>query len=282
MADHGSRRRLRSRVRSQAFHRVDAVRARYSDSWIQELRNHLAAVEFFDRTVVIGAELLWSGIPLLILVSSFANHAIGGDLSRDLGLDEHGTAIVNSLFRDHPSHSVDAVVTTVIICGAGVVSVIQSIQVVYERLFGQEHHGWRDLPRYLLWFAVVLAMGAADAATGAKAHGLAQEIVQGAVTFLAAGAFFTWTIWFLLHGQVPFRDVVPSALATGALWLLLAAASPAYFGPMIVDDTQSFGTIGAVLVFLTWFVLIAGVIVLGAALGAVWLNRRDLRMSEDF
>ncbi len=74
----------------------------------------------------------------------------------------------------------------------------------------------------------------------------------------------------------PGFDVIPSALATGVLWLGLAIASPAYFGPMIVDDTVTFGTIGAVLTFLTWFVLIAGVIVLGAALGAVWLNRRDL------
>jgi membrane protein len=273
--------RLRSRVRSQAFHRVDAVRARYSDSWIEELRNHLKAVEFWDRTVIIGAELLWSGIPLLILVSSFADHAIGGDMSRNLGLDKHGTAIVESLFRNHPSHSLDAVLTTAVICGAGVISVIQSIQVVYERLFGQEHSGWRDLPRYLLWFAVVLALGAIDATTGAKAHGVAGEIVQAAVTFLAAGAFFTWTIWFLLHGKVPLRDVIPSALATGILWLALAVASPAYFGPLIVDDTASFGLIGAVLVFLTWFILIASVIVLGASLGAVWLNRRD-RFVEDF
>src|SRR5438309_9603041 len=105
-------RRLRSRVRSRASHRVDAVRTRYSDSWIQELRNHLSAVEFFDRTVVIGAELLWSGIPLLVLVSSFADHSIGGDLSRHLGLNKHGTAIVNALFRSHPSHALEPVLTS--------------------------------------------------------------------------------------------------------------------------------------------------------------------------
>jgi membrane protein len=282
MADPVSRRRLRSRVRSQAFHRVDAVRARYSDSWIQELRNHLNAVEFFDRTVVIGAELLWSALPLLILLSSFANHSIGVDVSRNLGLNKDGTEMVDALFRTHPSHALEPVLTSVLICGAGVISVIQSVQVVYERLYGQEHRGWRDLPRYLVWLAVLLAILATEAAIGARAHGVVGEVVQDVVTLIAASAFFAWTIWFLLHGNIPFRDVIPSALATGLLWLALAAASPAYFGPMLVDDTLSFGTIGEVLVFLTWFVLIASVIVLGAALGAVWLNRRDLRMSEDF
>src|SRR3954452_11965576 len=108
MADRGSRRRLRSRVRSKAFHRVDAVRARYSDSWIQELRNHLDAVEFFDRALIIGAELLWSGIPLLMLVSSFADHSLGSQMSRNLGLDQRGTEIVEGLFKVEPSHAIDA------------------------------------------------------------------------------------------------------------------------------------------------------------------------------
>src|SRR3954447_8267524 len=154
MADPGSRRRLRSRVRSKAFHRVDAVRARYSDSWIQELRNHLNAVEFFDRTIVSGGELLWSALPLLMLVSSFADHSIGGDMSRNLGLDKHGSEIVDALFQSHPSHALEPALTSLVICGAGVISVVQSVQVVYERLYGQAHHGWRDLPRYFAWLAV--------------------------------------------------------------------------------------------------------------------------------
>ena len=45
---------------------------------------------------------------------------------------------------------------------------------------------------------------------------------------------------------------------------------------MVVDDSKTYGTIGVVFTFLTWFILIATVIVVGAALGAVWLNRRGV------
>ena len=275
MSDHASHHRLRSRVISRTHHGVDAIRARYSGSWIQELRAHLEAVQFYERTVVIGAELLWSALPLLILLSSFANERIDDDISRHIGLNPEGARIVHHLFRGHPSHAIEPILTGFIICGAGVISVVQSMQVVYERLYGTEHHGWRDLPRYLAWFAVLLALLVAEATFGTEVHGLAGQIAQAVVTLLVAFAFIGWSIRFLLHGKVSWSDVIPSAAATGFLWLALALFSSAYFSPMVVDDSKNFGAIGVVFSFLTWFILIASVIVIGAALGAVWLNRHE-------
>ena len=275
MSDQVSQHRLRSKVRSRARHGSQAITARYSGSWIQELRAHLGAVEFFDRTVVIGAELLWSALPLLILLSSFANERIDDDISRHIGLNSQGAHIVQGLFRGEPSHALEPILTSFIICGAGVISVIQSIQVVYERLYGHEHHGWRDLPRHLAWFAVLLALLVADATFRTEVHGTAGEIAQAVVTFAGACVFFAWTIRFLLHGRVTWHEVMPSALATGLLWLGLALFSSAYFSSMVIDDSKNFGTIGVIFSLLSWFILIASVIVVGAALGAVWLNRRQ-------
>ena len=42
---------------------------------------------------------------------------------------------------------------------------------------------------------------------------------------------------------------------------------------MIIDDSKTYGTIGVVFTFLSWFILIGSVIVLGAAFGAVWQQR---------
>jgi hypothetical protein len=99
-------------------------------------------------------------------------------------------------------------------------SVVASIQVLYERAFEQEHRGWRDTPRFVVWVRVLFG-----------------------------------------------------ALATAILWLALAVFSSLSLSSTIVDDSKLYGTIGVVFTFLTWFILVATVLVLGAALGAVWQNR---------
>jgi membrane protein len=85
--------------------------------------------------------------------------------------------------------------------------------------------------------------------------------------------FFAWTIHFLLAGRVPWRAVIRPALVTSVLWLALGLFSAAYFSGVVTDDSRTYGTIGVVFSFLTWFILIGGVIVLGAACGAVWQRR---------
>ncbi|HUO71653.1 MAG TPA: hypothetical protein VMU39_12840 [Solirubrobacteraceae bacterium] len=50
------------------------------------------------------------------------------------------------------------IVTGLLFSFAGRVAVVASLQVVYERLFDQEHRGWRDLPRYVVWAVVVLGL----------------------------------------------------------------------------------------------------------------------------
>ena len=86
-------------------------------------------------------------------------------------------------------------------------------------------------------------------------------------------AFFAWTMHFLLAGRVPWRSVIEPALVTALLWTGLALFSSLYFSPVVIDDSRLYGTIGVVFALLTWFILIGGVIVLGATFGAVWQRR---------
>jgi membrane protein len=54
----------------------------------------------------------------------------------------------------------------------------------------------------------------------------------------------------------------------------LALFSSAYVSAVVTEDNRTYGTIGVVFRFLTWFILIGIVIVLGAAGGAVWQQRK--------
>jgi membrane protein len=227
--------------------------------------------------MVFAAELLWSALPFIILLSSLANEHIDDDLSRHLGLNSQGAQIVRDLFRSSPSHAVVPIVTGLLFAFAGIVSVVASLQVIYERLYDQKHRRWRDFPRYVAWVAIVLALLIADGLVNRPERHAAGPVVQALTTFVVATAFFAWTMHFLLDGRVPWRRFIRPALMTALLWVALGFFSSLYFSSVIIDDSKTYGAIGAVFTFLTWFILIGGVIVLGAAFGAVWEQRSSSR-----
>ena len=257
----------------RARRRIDAARDRYAGSRVDAIVGQLKALHFFDWTTIFGAELLWSALPFIILLSSLANERIDDDLSRHIGLNSQGAQIVRSLFRNSPTHALLPILTGLLFAFAGVIAVVASLQTLYERVFDLEHRGWRDLPRYLAYVAILLGVLIAEASINGSERRAAGPVVQALLTFVVVVIFFAWTIHFLLDGRVPWRRVVRPALVTALLWLGLALFSSAYFSSVVIDDSRTFGTVGVIFTFLTWFILIGSVIVLGAACGAVWQQR---------
>lgn len=266
-------RHQRTHAEDRARRRFAAVRARYEGSWAADIVTQLKALDFFDWTMIFAAELLWSALPFIIVLSSVANRRIDHDLSHHIGLNSEAAHIVETLFRSAPAHAIVPLVTGVLFSFAGVVAVVASLQVVYERLFDQEHRGWRDLPRYLMWVVVVIALLAVEAIIDHPERKAAGPVVQALLTFVIAAIFFFWTMHFLLDGRVPWHRFVRPALVTALLWIALAFFSSLFFSTTIIDDSKTYGTIGVVFSFLTWFILIGSVVILGAACGAVWEAR---------
>jgi membrane protein len=260
-------------ARDRARREVEVARTRYEGSWVQDIIARLKALDFAELTTVFAAELLWSALPFIILLSSLANVRIDDDVSRHIGLNRQGAAIVTSVFRGSPSHDVLAILTGLLFSFAGVIAVVGSLQVVYERAFDQTPRGWRDLPRRLVWVAVLLAVLVIDAAIHSPEHSAAGPVGEALLGFVVATLFFAWTMHFLLDVRVPWRRLIRPALLTAVLWTALGFFSSLYFSSVLVDDSKTYGTIGVSFTFLTWFVLISGVIIFGAAGGAVWEAR---------
>ena len=252
---------------------LDAAARRYQGSWAQDVAVQLKDLRVFDWTIIFGAELLWSALPLIIILGSLANHRIDGDLSSHIGLNRQGAQIVHTLFRSSPSHAVLAILTGLLFSLAGVISVVASLQVLYERAFEQKHRGWRDFPRYVLWALMLFAVLIAEGSIDRPERNAVGPVVQALLTFAVVAVFFLWTMHFLLAGRVPWRDLVRPALVTALLWLAFGFFSSPYFSTTIIDDSKTYGTIGVVFTFLTWFIIIGYVIMLGAAIGAAWQRR---------
>lgn len=238
----------------------------------------LKALDIANWTMIIGAELLWSVLPLLILVSSLANDRIDDDLSRHIGLDAQGAHIVRGLFRAKPSHDGVAIAIGLVVSLAGAVAIARSVQEMYEDVFRQEHRGWRDLPRHLAWVAALIGALVLQALIVRSVRSAGPAVLVP--VRLAAGTLFFWfTLHILLSGRVPWPALIRPAVVTAVLWLALAGFSSLFFSSQLVTDSREYGTIGVVFTLLTWLVLVAAVLALGAAGGAAWQDRATRRQT---
>jgi membrane protein len=256
------------RVRARAL--ADAARDRFDGSPAQTFVRQLGALDFVNTSVIFGAALLTSVLPLIILLSALANHRIDNDLSRHIGLNREGALVVSQLFRSSPAHPVAEIVTALLFAAAGTMAVAGSLQVIYERAFGLEHRGWKDVSRFATWTGVLFGVLVAESVISGPVQAAVGLAGRGLVTYAGVAGFFLWTMHFLLAGRVRWRQLVRPAILTALFWVGLELFSAAYFSPTIVSDSRLYGTIGVVFSLMIWFIAIGVVIVLGAVAGATW------------
>jgi membrane protein len=225
--------------------------------------------------MLLGAGLLASVIPLLVLVSAFASQRVDDDLALRLGLDHRAADIVANLFSSAPASLNVGTITSLLFVGAGTLAVASSLQQIYEKVFHQEPRGMQ-LPRLLIWIAVFCGVVAFESVVGRPARNVSGgRVLAELVTFGIFAPFFWWTMHFLLAGRVRWRSLLPAAVATGVFYVGLGIFSEFYFSSTIISDSRTYGSIGAVLGILTWLIAIGVVIILGAVAGAVWQERRS-------
>jgi membrane protein len=257
--------------------RTETWRARYDGSFAQDFVRGLGSVDFGDRILVFGASLLLSVLPLIIVLSAYASHRIEDDITTHLGLSAQGDRIVESLFSASNTSFNLAVLVGLLLSFAGTIAVARSVEVIYERAFGQPPlapgQGWL---RCTVWVVVVGAVVVGDAAIGKTLRdGPAGPLVLGVVEVVGFFLFFWWSLHFLLAGRESWRRVRPAAIATAIFWVGLGVFAAFYFSSTIVSDSKTYGTIGVVFTLVTWFIAMGAVLTLGAVAGAVWQRRRS-------
>jgi membrane protein len=155
---------------------------------------------------------------------------------------------VDHLFTSAPATLDAATATSLVFLVFGMLAVASSLQQIYEKVFGQDHHrGLGELSRLLTWIvvlcgAVVVESLAERPVSTAAAGGWLAPLVTVAIMT----PFFWWTMHFLLAGRVAWRTLLPSALITGVFYGGLGVFSKFYFSETIISDSKTYGTIGAI------------------------------------
>jgi membrane protein len=252
-----------------------AARDRFERSIAQDVVCELRALDFSNQAMLFGAGLLISLLPFFILLSAFANARVDDDLALRLGLDHRASGIVTQLFISSPARLNVATATSLLFLTAGALTVAKSLQQIYEKAFHQDHRGLRDLYRLVIWIGAVCVAVTLESLGGRAARNLAGGVVLAElVTLVVMAPFFWWTMHFLLAGRIPWRRLLPSAIATAIFFAGLGIFSRIYFSATIISDSKTYGTIGAVFSIMSWLIAIGAVIILGAVAGTVWASRR--------
>lgn len=226
-------------------------------------------IELMHRAFGFAALGFVTLVPLLIVVAaaaplngrSFPEWAIAG-----LGLSGNAAAAVNRLFG--PSNRVLSTTTAFSLAVSAVfgLSFVAVVQTGLARVWELPAARLLSVWRQAVWLAVLLGL----VLVGADVLGLLHDgwfitTLRWIVTVGGSTLFFWWTPRFLLEGRVPWRALLPGALFTVIALAGLRLFSAWIFSPLLVSSAITYGSIGAVLILVSWLIGI-GYVIFGAAL----------------
>jgi membrane protein len=262
------------RLLEQGSHAFDWVRATTAGTFWSKLN----AVDFMNSSLQFAALAVVVLFPFLITVSAESGGDARHALIARLGLDRQAARDVNELMSSG-SHSV----TTLSIVGAivvllGAMGIASTLQVWYQRVYDQPPAQtlWRQLANRLLWLGGLTGYLTVQdfSFIQLRQFGGARVPIYAA-TFILAIAFYWWTAHVLLLGRVAWRRLFPTGVATAVCVTGLGVFSAIVFSPQIVSSHADYGSIGVVMVLLSYLIALGVCIHLGAVAGRMWDERRS-------
>jgi len=262
------------RLLEQGSHAYDWVRATAAGTFWSKLN----AIDFMNSSLQFAALAVLCLFPFLITVSAESGGDARHALIARLGLDQNAARDVNDLMS-----SGHHAVTTLSIAGAlfvllGAIGIASTLQVWYQRVYDQPPAQtlYRQLVNRLLWLAGLLGYLTVQDFSFIQLQQLGGARVPiYAATFILALAFYWWTPHVLLLGRVAWRRLFPAGVATAACVTGLGVFSAHVFSPQIVSSHADYGSIGVVIVLLSYLLALGVCIHLGAVAGRIWDERRS-------
>jgi membrane protein len=254
---------------SHAVHWVKATTA--GTFW-----SRLNAVDFMNSSLQFAALAVLCLFPFVIIFSAQS----GGDerkvLIGRLGLDQKAAQDLNQLMTSgrQPVTTLSIVGVAIVLVGA--IGVASTLQVWYQRVYDQPpaRKLTRQLANRLLWLGGLLAyLTVQDFSwTHLKQVGDAR-ILAYIATFIIAAAFYWRTPHVLLLGRIAWGRLFHTAVATAVCITGLGVFSALVFSGQIVSSDTDYGSIGVVMVLLSYLIGVGVCIHLGAVAGRMWNER---------
>ena len=249
------------------------MRARQASTWdknpfsarIVRLYRRSSQVELMHRALGFAALGFVALMPLLIVIAAISPVEYGGFgqwVSSAMGLSGPSERIVKRLFA--PSlqvlSSTDAL-GLAIVCVFGQ-TFASSVQTGYEKVWGLQPRMLHRLWQQVLWLAALTGQFYAETLIS-RIPAPWTGVVHAPIWTL----LFWWGPWILLGRRVSWRALLPGAVLTTIGMIGLLGFSKLVFTSMVVSTAATYGSVGTVLVVVTWMVAVGFVVFGGALLG---------------
>jgi membrane protein len=242
-----------------------------------KLWSRLSAVDFMNSSMVFAALAVLCLFPLLLIIGAVLGRDVVQSLVHRLGFSQDATNDVMDLFAkgDAPLSTLSWTSIPFLVFSA--YAIASTLQAWYQKVFAQPPGGWKSLvfgnlawvAALIVYLSLSLAAGKALESTGALIVGLVQLTL--AILFWWSGAYV------LFFGAVSWRALFPAALATTLFYAGLGAFAAVGFSSGVVTYQKTYGSIGTVMVLLSFLIGLGVVVHLGALVGQLYNERGSAR-----
>jgi membrane protein len=255
--------------------RIDRLKRRIGGSHAEQFVKRLLAMDVINRGMLFAAILFLCFFPFVIVLTALSGRSAVDTFVRHLGLNHEASTAVSKLFA--PASSTSGTVTGggYVLFVLGGIAAASAVQELYLHAFGLESRGMRELPRLAGWLAALIVFGVFSSWAGPKVHGAGGPVLLGAIGLAVLIVFWWFSIWLLLGGRISWRESLPSAIATGVCWLGMVIVFRLVFSETVITNDKKYGPIGVTFGFMSYFIAIGVVIILGAVIGVFWREARD-------
>lgn len=234
-------------------------------AWLERL----AAVQFVDRAVALGALAFSALFPLLIVYSAVAPlksaNSFAESIVARLHLSGAAAGSVREVFAPTAAvaHGVTVIGFLLVLFSA--LSLARALQRLYELCYELPAAGIRGTPWHLLWLALIPVYFSLRPLVA----GLGGGVWRAIGSLLLGVAAWLLTPYVLLGRRLDWRELLPGAALTAIGMTVLMAFSLVYLPHSLTTAAKQFGAIGIAFALLSWLVLAGFVVVGTAAAGAV-------------
>lgn len=252
---------------------VATARQRFDGSIAGYLWRRLAAIDFINRGILLAAVQLLCLLPFLIITRTLTDQNSVADFIERFGLNHDAADVVRRALVPPASNSLTALSYVLFVLSG--FAVAGAVQELYEKTFDLPGRGLKDTPRRLVWLLALTAATAFSGTAGTWLHDTGGRVLFGAAVLIGATCFWWLSMWLLLGGRLSWRELFPSAVATGVFWLGMTITFRLTMSDTVITDYRRYGGVGVIIAFMSYLIAIGVVIVLGAVVGMVWRERRE-------
>jgi membrane protein len=251
--------------------------------YLRRIVDELARIELLDRSLALGAQALLALIPLLMVVGAFMPADWGSELTSQvrqvIGVSNDVMQPVREAATSAGSAVQEVSWISMVVALASASSFARALARTYCKVWGlPAYHGVGAIRRSLLWIAgwvvtlqiLAIALRAFSDVPMTRAVHLSLQLGFNVL-------LWWWTAHLLLQGRVSWRALLPGAVVSAVLVVLLSLASRVFMPRYARVNLEQFGPLGLVFAIASWLVVFGGVLVLAAVVGRHMPGVEELR-----